>query len=58
MLVAPALRVHPTTDTILRYLSPEIDWEVLGIDEHWREEIKVVFRKRPTRLPVRAAISA
>ncbi len=46
MLVAPALHVHPTTDTILRYLSPEIDWEVLGIDEHWREEIRVVFRKK------------
>ncbi len=55
MLVAPALRVHPTTDTILRYLSPEIDWEVVGIDEHWREEIKVVFRKRPVRKPARAA---
>jgi hypothetical protein len=51
MLVAPALHVHPTTDTILRYLSPEIDWEVLGIDERWREEIRVVFRKRSTRTP-------
>jgi len=49
LLVAPALHVHPTTDTILRYLSPEIDWELLGIDEHWREEIRVVFRKRPPR---------
>ncbi len=49
MLVAPALHVHPTTDIILRYLSPEIDWEVLGIDEHWRDEIRVVFRKRPRR---------
>ena len=58
MLVAPALRLHPTTDTILRYLSPEIDWEVLGIDEHWREEIRVVFRKRPPRTPGRAAIPA
>ena len=55
MLVAPALHVHPTTDTILRYLSPEVDWEVLGIAEHWREELKVVFRKRPPRAPVRAA---
>jgi hypothetical protein len=52
MLVAPALHVHPTTDTILRYLSPEIDWELLGIDEHWREEIRVVFRKKPPRTPV------
>jgi hypothetical protein len=52
LLVAPALRVHPTTDIILRYLSPEIEWEVLGIDEHWREEIRVVFRKKPSRAPV------
>jgi hypothetical protein len=55
LLVAPALRIHPTTDIILRYLSPEIDWEVLGIDEHWREEIRVVFRKKPVRTGVRAA---
>ena len=47
-LVAPALHVHPTTDTILRYLSPDLDWELLGIDEHWREEIRVVFRKKRT----------
>ncbi len=46
MLVAPALRVHPSTDTILRYLSPEIEWELLGIDERWREQLRVVFRKR------------
>lgn len=46
MLVAPALRVHPSTDTILRYLSPEIEWELLGIGERWREELRVVFRKR------------
>jgi len=48
LLVAPALHVHPATDTILRYLSPEIEWELLGIDEHWREGLRVVFRKRPS----------
>ena len=48
-LVAPALHVHPATDTLLRYLSPEIEWEFVGIDERWREEVKVVFRKRPER---------
>jgi hypothetical protein len=47
-LVAPALHVHPATDTILRYLSPEIEWEFVGIDERWREGVKVVFRKRAT----------
>jgi hypothetical protein len=46
MLVAPALRVHPSTDTILRYLSPEIEWALLAIGERWREELRVVFRKR------------
>lgn len=45
-LVAPALRVHPATDGLLRYLSAEIEWEFVGIDERWREDVKVVFRKR------------
>lgn len=46
MLVAPALRVHPATDTILHYLSREVDWSLIGVDERWRDEVKVVFRKR------------
>jgi hypothetical protein len=48
-LVAPALHVHPATDALLRYFSPEIEWEFVGIDERWREGVKVVFRKRPDR---------
>jgi hypothetical protein len=48
-LVAPALHVHPSTDTLLHYLSPEIEWQFVGIDERWREGVKVVFRKRPER---------
>jgi hypothetical protein len=46
-LVAPALHVHPATDILLRYINPEINWEFVGIDERWREGVKVVFRKRP-----------
>ena len=48
-LVAPALRVHPATDTLLHYISPEIDWVLLGIDERWRDGVRVVFRKRSAR---------
>ena len=48
-LVAPALHVHPATDTLLHYVSPQIDWALLGIDERWREGVRVVFRKRPVR---------
>jgi hypothetical protein len=50
-LVAPALHVHPATDVLLRYLSPEIEWEFVGIDERWREGVKVIFRKRSGRTP-------
>jgi hypothetical protein len=45
-LVAPSLRIHPSTDTLLRYFDPQIDWTVVGLDERWRQEVKVVFRKR------------
>ena len=46
LLVAPALRVHPATDTLLRYIAPEIECELVGIGEKWRDGIRVVFRKR------------
>lgn len=51
LLVAPALRVHPATDTLLRYLSPAIDWTLVGIGERWREEVKVIFRKHSPKKP-------
>jgi len=46
ILAAPALRIHPANETVLRYLSPQIEWELIAIAEHWRRELKVVFRKR------------
>ena len=45
-LVAPAFRVHPATDTLLRYLGSRIDVTLVGINERWREGVEVVFRKR------------
>ena len=45
-LVAPTLHIHPATDTVLRYFSPEIDWTLVGIDERWRDGVRVIFRKR------------
>ncbi|HEY3929661.1 MAG TPA: hypothetical protein VGL89_14925 [Candidatus Koribacter sp.] len=44
-LVAPALRIHPTTDAVLQYVSREIEWTLLAIDERWRDGVRVVFRK-------------
>jgi hypothetical protein len=45
-LVAPALRVHPATEVVLRYLSPRVEWTLVAIDERWRKQMKVVWRKR------------
>ena len=44
-LVAPALRVHPATETVLRYFSPRVEWHLLALDERWRSQIRVVWRK-------------
>ncbi len=44
-LVAPALHVHPATETVLRYLSPEVEWTLLALDERWRQDVRVVWRK-------------
>ena len=46
LLVAPALRIHPATDTLLRYFSPDVEWNLLAVDEHWRQGVRTVFRKR------------
>ncbi len=46
-LVTPALRTHPSTDTLLRYLSPQIQWTVVQVDERWRDGVRVVNRKHP-----------
>jgi hypothetical protein len=44
-LVAPSLRVHPAVDIVLRYFSPEIEWHLVGLDERWRDGVKVIYRK-------------
>jgi hypothetical protein len=44
-LVAPALRVHPASDVLLRYLSPRIEWTLVQVDERWRNGVRVVNKK-------------
>ncbi|MGA8162399.1 MAG: hypothetical protein WA374_13765 [Acidobacteriaceae bacterium] len=45
LLVAPALHIHPSNETVLRHLSPEIPWQFLAVDERWRTDCRVVLRK-------------
>jgi hypothetical protein len=44
-LVAPTLRFHATTATILSYLRPEIEVVRVGLAENWRRGLRVMMRK-------------
>ena len=44
-LVAPGLRFHSATDTLLKYLSQELHVTRIGLNEHWRRDLKIIFRQ-------------
>jgi len=44
-LVAPALRFHPSTEVLLRYLGPEMEVIRVGLTEKWRRGLRVVLRQ-------------
>ncbi|HWR54211.1 MAG TPA: hypothetical protein VN428_24095 [Bryobacteraceae bacterium] len=51
LLVAPALDFHPKTEALLRYLSPAIEVERIGVGVEWRQGPKVAFRLRGAERP-------
>jgi len=51
LLVAPALDFHPKTEAILRFLSPHIQVERIGLGAGWRAEPQVMFRLRRAERP-------
>jgi hypothetical protein len=44
-LVAPGFRFHPSSDIVLRYLSPHIEIVRVGLGENWRRGLRVIFRQ-------------
>jgi hypothetical protein len=44
LLVSPALDFHSTNECVLRYFSPAIPVERLGVGLEWRKELKVMYR--------------
>jgi hypothetical protein len=46
VLVAPALHIHPANESVLSHLSPTIPWQLIAVDERWREQCRVMLRKR------------
>jgi hypothetical protein len=52
LLVAPALEFHPSTETILRYFSPDIEVERVGLAVPWQNGLRVLFRARGAQTPL------
>ena len=44
LLVSPALDFHPTNERVLRFFSPSVPVERVGVGLQWRRELKVVSR--------------
>jgi hypothetical protein len=44
-LVSPTFRFHSTTDRIIRYLDPSIEVVRVGLNDQWREGVKVLLRR-------------
>ena len=46
--VAPALHIHPANETVFRAFAPGVPWKLIAVDEHWRNDCRVLLRKHPT----------
>jgi hypothetical protein len=51
VLLAPALSFHSTTETVIRFLSPSIEVERIGVGLEWHKKLQVVFRARGAEPP-------
>ena len=52
IFVAPALRLHKTTERMLSYVSSAVKWSFIGVNEKWRENCTVIYRKASARPPL------
>ncbi|MDQ2839681.1 MAG: hypothetical protein M3Y72_01300 [Acidobacteriota bacterium] len=52
LLIAPALMFHSTNEIILRYFSPAIEVERIGVNSDWDSALRVAFRLRDAEVPI------
>jgi hypothetical protein len=44
-LVCPAFRFHSTIERVIRYFDPSIEIMQVGLNDNWRQGVKVLFRR-------------
>ena len=52
LLVAPAMAFHSANACVLRYFSPEIEVERVGLNSDWPRALKVTMRLRGSDAPI------
>lgn len=52
LLVAPAISFHSSSASILRYFSPDIEVERVGVNSDWQHSLKVVLRLKGADAPI------
>lgn len=52
LLAAPAMCFHATNAAILRYFSPEIEVERVGINSNWQHGLKILTRMKGADAPI------
>ena len=50
-LIAPALEFHSTSEIVLSYLDPEVEFIRIGLASDWRRNLRVMFRLRGAERP-------
>jgi hypothetical protein len=52
LLIAPAMTFHSSNADLIRYFSPDIDVERIGVNSDWRKSLRVVLRLRRADAPI------
>ncbi len=52
ILAAPAMSFHSTNATVLRYFSPEVEVERIGVTTNWQRQFKVILRLNGADQPI------
>lgn len=52
LLVAPAMSFHSSNTAVLRYFSPQIEVERVGVNSDWERHLKVVLRLSGADMPI------
>jgi len=52
LLIAPAMTFHSSNADLIRYFSPDIEIERIGVNSDWRKSLRVVLRLKGAEAPI------